>query len=118
MSQSKFNVKVGDKVVFLGKTDTCFERNGKYRILAINKYGEYPFNEAYHNDLLKDLNNPKVLTIKDKNDKTFILIYTDTGFYHDDIEEWSYMFNFDTFAIERKLRKEKLEQISKRIIKK
>jgi len=112
MSQSSFNIKVGDKVVFLGKNDTCFEKNGKYKILAINSFGEYPFNEAHHNDLLKDLNNPRVLTIRDKNSKTFILIYTDDGFYHDDIKDWSYRCNFDIFTIERKLRKEKLDKIN------
>ncbi len=112
MNQSLFNIRIGDNITFLGPTDSCFIYKEKYRILAINNFGEYPFNEAHLNDLVKDLNNPRVLTIKDKNTKTFTLIYTDDGFYHDDEPNWSYRCNFDTFTIERKLRKEKLEQIN------
>lgn len=116
MKKSKqFNIKIGDKVVFLGKTDSSFEKNGKYRILSINKFGEYPFNEAHHNDLSKGLTNPKIITIKDKNDRTFFLTYTDDGFYHDDEKNWSYKCNFDTFDIERRLRKIKLEKINKNV---
>jgi len=114
MSQSSFNIKIGDLIIFSGPNDSSFEKNGRYRILTINKFGEYPFNEEHHNKFSKGLNNPLVLTIKDKNNKTFILTYTDDGFYHDNIENWNYRCNFNTFDIIRRLRKEKLDEINKK----
>ena len=105
MSQSKF--KIGDRIVFLGETDSSFIKNDKYRILSINKFGEYPFNEAHQNDLANTLDNPKILTIKDKNNMTFFLIYTNKGFYDEKTTECGYF----PFTFEKKLRKEKLDEI-------
>ena len=109
MSQSKFNIEIGDIITFLGPDDSCFENNGKYRVLTVNTYGEYPYGEYHQNDLAKQLINPKALTIKDRYDDTFILVYTDDGFAN----------NFDTtcdyskFDVVRRLRKEKLIEIDK-----
>ncbi len=83
MNQSKFNIDIGDKIVFLGEIDSCFNKNSKYEILAIDNIGEYPFNETHHFDLVKNLKHPVILTIKDKKNTTFFLIYADDGFYRD-----------------------------------
>jgi len=108
MNQSSFNIRVGDNITFLGKTDSCFNHNGKYRVVSINIFGEYPFNEAHQNQLAETLDSPKIITIRDKHNNTFFLIYTNDGFY----DEMNDIVDFDTFTIERKLRKEKLDQIN------
>lgn len=111
MSQLKFNVKVGDNIVFLGKTDSSFVENGKYKILTIDKLCEYPFNDKVYFDLSKELKNPRIIFIKDKKNIPFYLIYTDDGFYHDDEITWSYKCNYDTFDFDKRIRKEKLNKI-------
>ncbi len=108
MSLSKFNVTVGDNVVFLGENDSSFNKNDKYRILAINIFGKYPFNEPHQIDLSNKLKNPRVITLKDKNDETFILVFDDDGFANN----FDTSCNFEKFDIERRLRKLKLEKIN------
>lgn len=114
MSQSKFKPRVGDWIVFFGNDDSSFEKNGKYKVLSINELGQYPFNEPHHYDLMSNLNNPRIITIKDKTSLTFFLIYTIDGFYRDSFEDWNYVCDFDKFDIERRLRKEKLKKLNEK----
>lgn len=107
MKQFEFKVKVGDVVIFLDNDNDCFEKNGKYKVLTINKYGEYPFNEAHQIELANNLKEPKVFTIKDKNGDTFILLYTNDGFANN----FDNKCNFKIFDFERRLRKLKLYEI-------
>lgn len=64
MSQSSFNIRIGDNITFLGPTDSCFVHKSKYRILKVDKFGEYPFNSAEQNQLAETLINPRVVTIR------------------------------------------------------
>jgi hypothetical protein len=102
---------------FLGEDDSSFLKNAKYRIFHINKIEEYPFNESsclvekmFHFDLVKNLNNPKILSLLDKNGKLFFVIFADEGFYRD-TTDFSYKCDYVKFDIERRLRKEKMQNI-------
>jgi len=108
MNQLSFNIRIGDNVIFLGKTNHNFDNNNKYKILNISNFGEYPFNNAEYNEIAKQLENPKIITIRDKNKHTFFLLYTNEGFINDDLND----IDFSKFNIERKLRKDKLDKIN------
>lgn len=124
MSQSKFKIKVGDNIVFLGETNFNFQKNKTYKVINISDFYDYPwttytpFKEKLETEF--KVKNIQVITINDKNKKTFFIIFTEKGFYVDNIQSGFDdgikvpNIGFDKFTIERKLRKEKLDKINEK----